>query len=512
MAPKPKTVSGTAAEPLAPTPSPKMLARVGSAMVTVVLGVVGVYFVPGAEWARPWTREDPVPFWNLAGRPFEEPPSAEVQEKAEEVEALTREALAAAEQEPPTRPEPKPEDIVELAEDDALPPYEPQPGDEKAATQSIELFTGAELDPFFESLARSDASVAGAVTRVLHWGDSAIGIDGIPGAIRARMQGRFGNAGHGFHLLTPPNTSYRHREVEFEHNDKWKKCFIIQRCKGDGRYGLGGATVWSLGGAQSRFAPDDKYGGGKVSRFDLAYLAHPKGGKLELRVDRGEPVVLDTRTEGELVEDRFHTLEVEDGDHELTVRAAGGGQSRAYGVTLERDVPGVVWDGLALVGAFTNRLGEFDEGHLRAQLDHRDPALAVFMFGGNDMIRASMTQAQYEQEFSEVVQLVRRADPDLACLIMAPLDHGEREGVRIVSRPIVPMLVDAQRNVAKAEGCAFFDTWSAMGGEGSAGRWFKQKPRLMSGDLGHATMKGHVVIGELVFRAILEQYVAYRRR
>ena len=95
---------------------------------------------------------------------------------------------------------------------------------------------------------------------------------------------------------------------------------------------------------------------------------------------------------------------------------------------------------------------------------------------------------------------------------MAPLDHGERQGVRIVSKPIVPMLVDAQRAAAEAEGCAFFDTWSAMGGEGSAGRWYKAEPRLIGGDLGHATMQGHIVIGEMLYRALLRAYIDYRER
>ena len=134
------------------------------------------------------------------------------------------------------------------------------------------------------------------------------------------------------------------------------------------------------------------------------------------------------------------------------------------------------------------------------------------MFGGNDMIRESLTQEVYEAEYREVLQRIKAARPDIACLVMAPLDHGLRQGSRIVSKAIVPMMVEAQRAAAMAEGCAFFDTYQAMGGEGSAGRWYRQEPRLMGGDLGHATMKGHVVIGEMFYRALLRAYVDYRTR
>jgi lysophospholipase L1-like esterase len=480
---------------------------VGPAMIVIVLGVALTYLVPALHFARPWTRGEPVPFWNVVGRAFEGEAEKEKEARVAQIDAFAEEVLAVDEPEaPPPRKSPKP--VVKVEAGAVLPAYVPEPGDEKPAVQSIELFEGHELDSFFAQLARTDASVVGAVTRVLHWGDSALGMDGIPGAIRRRMQTRFGDAGHGFHLMAPPNTSYRHGEVKFWHNEGWSHCFIIQKCRKDGFYGLGGATFKSAAGGESSFAPHPKRSSGVVSSFELYYAAQPNGGRLRVRVDKGEPVVLETA--GDVLEDRFYRVDVEEGFHEFDVRAVGG-RVRLFGVVLERAGPGVVWDSYALVGAFTKRLGIFDEGHLRAQLDHRQADLAVFTFGGNDMIR-QMTMDEYVDEYREVIQLFHRARPGMACLIMSPLDHGVRKGVRIESLPVVPLMVEAQRRVAREEGCGFYDTYSAMGGDGAAGRWFRREPRLMGGDLGHATGKGHQVIGELVQRAIVEGYVAYRRR
>lgn len=483
------------------------LGRLGPALVVLVVAVVLPYLVPGLERARPWTSDDPVPFWNLLGRPFEGEEQRAAEQRHDEVAAFAREVLAEPEPTPLVQPD---RPVIELDPGEQLPAYVPRPEDQEPIQRPIELFEGHELDRFFAALARTDAGLVEATTRVVHWGDSAIGLDGIPGAIRRRMQARFGDAGHGFHLLAPPNTSYRHREVAFRHNEAWELCFIIRRCKDDGRYGLGGATFWSTGGAQSRFAPHPERSSGRVGRFEVWYMAGPRSGRLKVRVDDQDWQVIDTRSEQ--VEDRWHAIEVDDGFHELTVRAGNGGQTRLYGVTLEREVPGVVWDGLALVGAFTNRLGELDEEHLRAQLEHRQANLAVLMFGGNDMIRATLTQEQYEQEYREVIRKLQRAAPELDCLIMSPLDHGVRRGVRIVSQEIVPTIVAAQRNVAESEGCGFFNTYEAMGGEGSAGRWFKQRPQLIGGDLSHATAKGHAVIGEMFYRALVHAYVDYRER
>ncbi|MEM9462743.1 MAG: GDSL-type esterase/lipase family protein [Myxococcota bacterium] len=485
-----------------------MLRTVGPGMLVLALCVVATYFVPGLENARPWKSGDPRPFWNLLGRPFEAEAMAQQQQQVAKVDAIAQEVLA-DDAEPVVQAEPEPVVIIDPDAGFVLPPYEPHPDDDKAVEQSVELFAGTELDRFFAALALSDASVAGAITRVVHWGDSAIGIDGIPSAIRKRLQARFGDGGHGFHLMAPPNTSYRHRGIDFSHNDNWGLCFIINKCRSDGHYGLGGATAYSSGGGQSSFAPDPKHSAGRVSRFVVHYAMRPRGGRIKLQVDKQEPVYLETAAEQ--LEDRFHTIEVEDGDHALTVRASGGGRVRIYGVVMERDGPGVVWDGLALVGAFTRRMIEYDPEHLRAQLAERQPELAVLTFGGNDMIR-NITSERYEQEYRQVLQRIRTARPDMDCLVMSPLDHGERKGVRIVSLPVVPRMVDAQRRAAQAEGCAFFDTYMAMGGEGAAGRWFRKTPRLVSGDLSHLTIKGHAVVGEMVYRALMEAYVAYRER
>ena len=127
------------------------------------------------------------------------------------------------------------------------------------------------------------------------------------------------------------------------------------------------------------------------------------------------------------------------------------------------------------------------------------------------MIR-DIPMSKYAQEYGDVIKKLKKARPEMSCLVMAPLDHGVRKGRRIETLPIVPKMVQAQREAAKAEGCAFFDTFAAMGGEGAAGRWFKRDPRLMGGDLGHATGKGHQVLGELFYRGLVEAYVAYRRQ
>ena len=83
-----------------------------------------------------------------------------------------------------------------------------------------------------------------------------LGNDGITYAIRLAMQARFGDAGHGFHLLSRYDNSYRHRAVVFEDNGDWGQCPMMRRCKKDGRYGYGGVTTYSVAGGKADKVPE----------------------------------------------------------------------------------------------------------------------------------------------------------------------------------------------------------------------------------------------------------------
>jgi lysophospholipase L1-like esterase len=255
--------------------------------------------------------------------------------------------------------------------------------------------------------------------------------------------------------------------------------------------------------------------GQTVSTFELWFAHLEQGGDFEITIDgtRNERV----STAGPHLADGWHRVELAPGPHSFRVRALSPGSVRAYGVVLENDGPGVVWDGMALIGGSTRGLRTQDPEHIASQIRRRDLDLLVFLFGGNDMERnwvdLKQSMQPYYDEFSDVLQRFRAGKPELACLILSVTDHGERtEQDDIVSRPFAKKLAAAQGEIARQNGCGFFNTYEAMGGEGSVARWFRSSPRLISPDLGHPTGAGHEVIGGLVANAILHGYESFRKR
>ena len=65
-------------------------------------------------------------------------------------------------------------------------------------------------------------------------------------------------------------------------------------------------------------------------------------------------------------------------------------------------------------------------------------------------------------------------------------------------------MVPIQRSIAASVGCAFYNTFEAMGGDGASGRWYKSG--LMSGDFAHMTSKGNKVLGVMFYQALLKDF------
>ncbi len=394
----------------------------------------------------------------------------------------------------------------------AFPIYPGHPDDAEAVNVEIE---GIErLDYYFGKLTLTDLQQEGAITRAGHWGDSVLGGDGMTEAIRRRLQQRFGDAGHGFHTLGRYSRWYSHKGIRYQEQRDWDTCLIIFKCQTDRRYGYAGVTSSSNGSARSHFqtVPDDI--GQRVSRFELWYQKRPDGGGFELRVDGKVQRIVDARAPQ--IGDEVETLIVPDGPHEFDVTALGTGLARAYGVVLERDVPGAVWDELSMIGSFTQRLDHQDGEHIAGQLRRRDLDLMVFILGGNDLQREKTdlkdNTDRYEEEYTRVIRKFRAGKPEASCMIMALTDHAKRVNEVIVSRPIVGRLAEAQRKVASREGCAFYDTYRAMGGLGSVERWRRMKPPLTAPDLRHPTLAGQRHIGTLLYYALMKGYSSYRQR
>ena len=157
----------------------------------------------------------------------------------------------------------------------------------------------------------------------------------------------------------------------------------------------------------------------------------------------------------------------------------------------------------ALTCASIHALNLLDEEGWVEALALRGSDLVILNYGTNESSMEGIGGPRYEREYARTIGRVRRALPGASVLVMAPMDRGVRLADGSVgTMPSIRRLVAVQRRIARENACAFFDTYSAMGGEGTMGRWYESAPRLVTGDFTHTTKAGSDRVARLLVGAL----------
>ncbi len=360
----------------------------------------------------------------------------------------------------------------------------------KAAADGTCLEDG--LAPFTRALAELRADARRTPVRVVHLGDSLVASDYITDLVRDRLQERFGNGGKGFLFITRPASAGRWTRSG-RGSDGWQVERLVDTKWPRDRVGWTGVAFTPNGGPQStRYDVD----GSRVA--ELLFLAQPSSGSVQLSVDGKALQRIQTRgfskTKSEAA---FARVNLPEGAKTLTLTTSG--KVELHGVVLETGKPGLVYDTVGLLGGMAEVYLRAQPAAFKAQLKQRKPSLVVLMVGGNEAFfysRERTTLDEVRTQVKELVARVRANVPDAACLAMSPIDAG----VRTMSGEVVPRrgtkeVADILREEARAGGCAFWDAYTAMGGEGSASKWLDEG--LMLDDLVHPRAKGSDLLGHL---------------
>jgi lysophospholipase L1-like esterase len=366
------------------------------------------------------------------------------------------------------------------------------------------------LDSFFAALARTALKQNGAIARVAHYGDSLIEMDLVAGQMRRRLQDKYGDAGHGFVHVARPQPWYRPYDILHEPAAAWIAYALYDTGRKDRRFGYGGGVSFAFkAGAKSIIGTSDKGKIGRaVSRFEILFPIDPQNGPLAVALDGKK---LGTLNGNETTaRDAYAEIRVADGSHKLELTGVNQG-ARAYGVVLERDATGVVYDSLGVNGIGIGSYLTIERQHWIDQLRHRRPDLVVLSFGGNEA-RSNFDPEAVKQNTKEVIAIVRQALPQASILLVGPGDSAVKIGTGLVSAPLLPKVLAKQREAAMESKIAYWSMFDAMGGAGSMAKWYEANPRLGAGDLLHPTPKGGEVLGDMMFNAVLQGFGEYLER
>lgn len=359
-----------------------------------------------------------------------------------------------------------------------------------------------ELDHFYAALASGSAVV-------LHYGDSPTTADLITADARAMLQKQFGDAGSGFVLIARPWAWYGHRGVEMD-SSNWKIDVAgVPGALKDGLDGLGAATFRGSAGAMARWTLKDP-----STSVEIAYLSQPGGGTFTMEAKAGDQVtsIGSAMTDGEQGPG-YTTFQIPPGSAEITLRVTQG-SVRLFGADFRKPGPGVVYSSLGINGANITLLSHALNGpHWAAELRHYHPNLVVVAFGTNESGFPAFVNGTWGPELRAAVRRIQAAVPEASILLMSPMDRGERKDTgEIGTITALPHLIEIESKAAADLHVAFFNTFEAMGGEGTMAKWYNGEPRLVGADFIHPMPAGARIVGELLYNALRDGYNEYKQR
>jgi lysophospholipase L1-like esterase len=327
--------------------------------------------------------------------------------------------------------------------------------------------------------------------RVSWYGDSVIASDEIPGRLRVRLQKELGDGGPGFVFLVPPHRYCEHEAITLSSSSDWTAHAIATTPVADGLYGVGGSTAESDDGHVKIHIK------GSATNVELYYLAQPRGGTITITGDGTELLTADTKGDKQ----PGFAAATSSGVHDLKLTSAG--HVRVFGLDLENP-KGAVVDNLGIVNVNVKSLANNEPAHFASQLAHRGADLVMIMIGANEaqwLHPGDRDTKDYQAHYEKVLAPIRKGRPEASCLVVSPLDQAEEKDGEYPSRPIMPVLVAAQRAAAMAQGCAFYSTYEWMNGKGSAAEWFRKG--LVGTDFQHLSTRGANLMADAVFDALM---------
>lgn len=327
--------------------------------------------------------------------------------------------------------------------------------------------------------------------RILFFGDSHAQGELWTGALREKLQRRFGDGGPGFSAAGSPK--HRNDALHIE----TRGLFTIEprdpattTRHGDGRLGLGGLLASaSRGGARVELAP--RSASGEAMRWDVCSIAGSTHDVLQVSGDG-----LDAREIASAAGEVAHSVVTTRAPNHLAIDLDG---AKLCGVVGERiGSPGVVLDALGINGArFATPLA-WDEKTFAFEVARREPDLVILEYGTNEASDVPPRLDDDAKDLEALVSRVRRGAPDASCLVLGLTERDDRIET-------TPALRDAFGAAAERAGCAFWDTYEIMGGRGSMAKWQAATPTLAQRDGIHLTADGYTKLADLLYADLVRE-------
>lgn len=384
------------------------------------------------------------------------------------------------------------------ADDDSLSPQTPASlADYPAPATTIEDHSADGMAGFYAALQRGRA---GRPVRVAVLGDSFIEADILTADVREQLQDAFGGGGVGFVPFASPLSKFR---GTVRHTfDGWQTYNVMQKKNAPAavqdKFYISGWACIPQEGAWTRIVGTQYRQ--HLRSASVARILFTATGRTTLSVTINDSL---TRRFTPEPSELIQQIDLHGDISSLEIRITGAAGFTGYGIVLE-EPRGVSVDnysirgnsGMALYG--TNSAVNMQMGRLLGY------DLIVLQYGLNSMSANVLNYTPYVEQTLGIIDYVRSCFPGVPILLMSVGDRGTRQGGQYVTMPAAKAMLASQQTIARQAGVAFWNTFEAMGGEGSMARFVDN--RWAARDYTHIGDAGGRHIGTQLVRSLVAGY------
>jgi lysophospholipase L1-like esterase len=393
----------------------------------------------------------------------------------------------------------------------------------KTGITSLQFYNNdsSPLFSFFEAL--DSARLTGRSVHVFHYGDSQIESDRMSNVIREKLQEKFGGTGCGLVAPVPITGS---GNILQSQSDNWKRYTSYGFDNGKATHNNYG-VMCSFGRFTPARKPEEIVATDSVSAWlelrpssmatsrckqyneIIMYYGNCRHGfELKLYDDN---TLISSENIPASSEIASRTWNLNTTSKRLRFEFRGADSPDVYGIELHGE-GGVNVSNIALRGNDGGAFRRVNGREMKKVFDDLHAELFILQFGGNAVpyLSGDSNAKAYGNAFRNHIQMFKRLMPGAAIIVVGPSDMSTSIDGVYQTWPYLESLKEGMKQAAFDERCAFWDMFEVMGGKNSMVSWVSNDPPYAGPDYTHFTPAGARKIAELLSKAILDEYEAWK--
>ncbi len=341
--------------------------------------------------------------------------------------------------------------------------------------------------------------------RIAFYGDSFIEGDIFCADVRNSLQDFFGGNGVGFVPITSEVAQFRstisHAYTGFNSYTVVKKDSIPEP------FGIGGYCFTAGEENSLSYSVNPKYKHLDLFRDIKLFYTSPENTAFSYQMNNNDVTEMAIVASDKLQQKTFKGVNTTS----VKFNFPASDTIKLYGVSFE-DTEGIYVDNFGLRGNSGLGLSKIpDKMHLQFN-QFQNYQLIILQYGLNVIAADTKDLSWYVKPMIRVVQRLKQCYPNAAILLMSVSDRSTKVDGEYRTMESVPLMVEAQREIARQSQIAFFNLFESMGGESSMIAFVDHQPPLANKDYTHLNYQGGRRVAGIFVKTLMNEYQKYNDR